>query len=573
MRPCRPPSRRPSCAASGAGGANDAGAGFAAARPGAPPAPAGGAWPGAPAWRRAAAAMRASAFAAVLGAGRRAARLGLAGAGLALLLAGCAHPPATPPAAPASLGEAWQAPWPHGARRESLVRWWAQFGDPVLVELVEDAQAASPSLATARARIARAQAALTAAEGQAGPQLELAGSLRRSRSTPAGAFGGALPGGAGGAAFGLGPSTSGSLGLQASWELDAAGGPAAARQGQAARLRGAQAGWHDARVSLAAEVARAYLGLRACEALAAQARADADSREASARLAGEAMRAGFTAPADLRLAQAGAAQARAQARAQEAQCEAQLKGLVELSDRPEPALRARLAAGAGQLPEAPPLAPAVLPAALLGQRPDLAAASAEVEAAAAERLSARADEGLRVALSGSLSAASLRAASVSAAGRVWSIGPVSLSLPLFDGGRRRAATAAADAAYDDAVVQLQGALRRALREVETALVELDATAARGREVEAAAAGFEAALAATEARRRSGLASQLDLEAARRQALQAQGERVALRRDRALAWIGLYRSLGGGWQPDDPVPPRAPRDPGARGAHPMPLPRS
>jgi outer membrane protein TolC len=198
---------------------------------------------------------------------------------------------------------------------------------------------------------------------------------------------------------------------------------------------------------------------------------------------------------------------------------------------------------------------------LLQQRPDLAEASAAVMAAAADVAAARADELPRVSFAGSLQLATLRSASVSSNGSVWSFGPLQLSLPLFDRGSRRAATAAQQAGYDEAVAQLQGSVRRALREVETALVSLDATAARERDVRAAAVDFEASLTATEARQRGGLASLLDLEAARRNAVQARGTLIELQRERAAAWIALYRSLGGGWTPADTVPTvRAPLTP-------------
>ncbi len=456
----------------------------------------------------------------------------------AAVLAGCAtttDPVRTTPPAVAT-ADAWQAPLPHGGRSEDLARWWSRFDDALLPALIADAQAASPSLASARARIERARAAVAASGASAVPRVDAVGSLVQGRSVPEAPT-----------------STSASLGLQASWELDLFGGVAAVARGSAERLRGAEAGWHDARVSLAADVATAYVGLRACEAQLAQSRADAASREASARLTDQSAKAGFTAPADAALARAGAAQARSQARAQQAQCDTLVKGLVELTGRAEPALRAQLAAAPGRLPAAPAIAPAGLPAQLLAQRPDLAAASAAVQAAAADVSASRADELPRVALSGSLAVASLRSGGISTSGNTWSLGPLSVSLPLFDRGSRRAATAASEAAYDEAVAQLQGAVRRALREVESALVTLDATAERERDVRAAAADFEASLTATEARQRGGLASLLDLEAARRNAVQARSALIELERERASAWIALYRGLGGGWTPADALP--------------------
>ncbi|MFN9745475.1 MAG: efflux transporter outer membrane subunit [Betaproteobacteria bacterium] len=464
----------------------------------------------------------------------------------AAALAGCASSagPAAPLPPLAAQAVAWQAPLPHGGRNAELAGWWRAFDDPLLPVLIEAAQAASPTLASARARIERARAALAASDAGALPRVDAVGAAQRASSLPE------TP-----------AATSAALGVQASWELDLFGGVAARQRAGAQRLRAAEAGWHDARVSLAADVAAAYVALRGCEAQLQQAQADAASREATAGLTDRSAAAGFTAPADAALVRAGAAQARSQARAQQAQCDGLVKGLVELTDSPEPALRRQLAAATARLPQAGGLAAVALPAQLLQQRPDLAEASAAVMAAAAEVAVARADEMPRVSFSGSLQLASLRSAGVSTNGSVWSIGPLQLSLPLFDRGSRRAATAAQQADYDEAVAQLQGATRRALREVETALVTLDATAARERDVMAAAADFEASLGAIEARQRGGRASLLDLEAARRNALLARSTVVELQRERAAAWITLYRSLGGGWTPTDAVPtagsPQAP----------------
>lgn len=461
-------------------------------------------------------------------------------------LAGCASTtgPATAPLAVAADTGAWQAPLPHGGRAAELASWWRGFDDAVLPQLIDAAQAASPTLTSARARIERARATLAASDAATRPRVDAVGAVQRARSVPEAPA-----------------ASSAALGLQAGWELDLFGGVAASQRASTQRLRGAEAGWHDARVSLAADVATAYLNLRSCEAQLQQAQADAASREATARLTDQSAAAGFTAPADAALARAGAAQARSQARAQQAQCDTLIKGLVELTDRPEPALRQQLAAGTARVPQAHGITTVALPAQLLQQRPDLAEASANVLAAAADVAAARADERPRLSFNGSLQLASLRSAGVSTNGSVWSIGPLQLSLPLFDGGSRRAATAAQQAAYDEAVAQLQGGVRRALREVESALVALDATAARERDVAAAAVDFEASLTATEARQRGGLASLLDLEAARRNAVQARSAVIELQRERAAAWIALYRSLGGGWTPADAVPTaRAPQTP-------------
>ena len=445
------------------------------------------------------------------------------------LLAGCATTLAPPnPTSPASPKQ-WQAPLPHQGQSSELAQWWKQFNDPVLVQLQAAAQQASPQLASAVARIERARAARAGADAGAWPSLDLVGNASTGRSTP-----------------GQATAQQVSLGFQAGWELDLFGGVAAGRQAAQARLQGAQASWHDARVSLAAEVATSYTALRACEAQLATARQDAESRAQTTRLTELSAKAGLIAPADAALVRAGAAQSRSQAISQQAQCDTWVKGLVEATDVAEAELRRWLAPGQARLPQPQPLLPTSLPAQLLDQRPDLAQAARLVAAAAADQSQAQAQERPRVVLTGSLAGVSLRSNGLQTQGTTWSLGPLSVSLPIFDAGARAANSAAAKSSYDEAVALYAAQLRRAVREVESALVSLDATGRREVDATAAALDFEASLRATEARQRGGLASVLDLEVARRNALQAQSALIELKRERASAWITLYRALGGGW---------------------------
>ena len=82
---------------------------------------------------------------------------------------------------------------------------------------------------------------------------------------------------------------------------------------------------------------------------------------------------------------------------------------------------------------------------------------------------------------------------------------------------------------------------------------LQSAGQRQADAASAARDFEASLRATQARQQGGLASLFDLEAARRNALQAQSALIDLQREQAAAWIALYRALGGGWNAADPGP--------------------
>ena len=458
---------------------------------------------------------------------------------LSSAFSGCASTPGTgpqePPAPPQTRADRWQAPLPAGGGETGadidadIARWWQRFDDPLLPPLVRAAQAASPTLASAAARIERARATRVAAGAGLLPSVNAVGSANQGRRV-----------------LGVPVAGNASLGLQAAWEIDLFGGGAAGRDAAQARLEGAQAGWHDVQVSVAAEVATSYASLRACEAQRTQAEADAESRAQTARLTDLSARAGFTAPADAALARASAAQGRNQAVSQRAACETQLKSLVELTDTPEAELRQRLAGRTAQVPVPPTLAVPTLPAALLSRRPDLAEAARNVLAAAGDRVQAQAAERPCLSLSGALAAATLRSAGATTTGSTWAIGPLSVTFPLLDGGAAAAATSAARAEYDAAVAVYQGQVRRALREVEAALLALQSSSERQADASSAAQDFEASLRATEARQKGGLASLFDLEAARRSALAAQSALTDLQRERVAAWIALYRALGGGF---------------------------
>jgi NodT family efflux transporter outer membrane factor (OMF) lipoprotein len=447
-----------------------------------------------------------------------------------VLLAACAAGPR--PDAPRPLPElapaAWQAPLPHGGQPAAIAQWWQGWGDATLAQLVQSAQSASTTLAQARTRIAEARQQRTSAAAALGPRLDATGSATRGVTNPL------FPQ----------PSTTIQAGLQASWEADLFGGLAAARDAAQERLQGAQAGWHEARVSVAAETAAAYFQLRSCALQEDVTRADSASRSETARLTRLAADAGFQAPANAALAEASAADGAMRLSQQQARCAIEVKALAALTGIEEPRLRQLLAQGIGALP-APPAIPA-LPAQLLAQRPDLYRAEREVVAAAAGVATADAQRLPRVTLAGSVAGGLFSFGGVDRDLRTWSLGPVSVTLPLVDGGVIAAGRESARARYDEAVAVYTARVRQAVREVEEALVQLDSTHRREADAQRAVQGFRVSLAAAEARWRAGLGSLIELEDQRRQALAAQSALVSLQLERANALVSLYRASGGGW---------------------------
>ncbi len=450
----------------------------------------------------------------------------------AATLAGCAGLPEAPPLpTDPALASAWHAALPHSGSSSGLARWWQQFDDPLLDQLVVAADRANPTAASAASRLEQARAARTSAGAALLPSVDGSAGASRGRQDLT------LPG----------VATTASAALQASWELDVFGRARAGVRAADARLAGADAGWHDARVTVAAETANSYVSLRACEARLAQARLDANSRAETARLTGLSTRAGFESRANASLALASAAQARTLVTQQAEQCEQLVKSLVALTAIAEPDLRSRLAAKDSTIPEPATIAVPTVPAAALAQRPDvhardrdLAAASADVSVAEAARLP-------QVAIAGSVGVARYEFAGAKLDGTTWSLGPLSVSLPVFDAGRRNADVRAARARYDEAAAIYAATLRSAVREVEVALVALQSAADRQADAAIAADHFDRSYRGVEARYKSGFATLFELEDARRSALVAQNALIDLRRERVAAWISLYRALGGGWR--------------------------
>jgi multidrug efflux system outer membrane protein len=425
---------------------------------------------------------------------------------------------------------------PHQGSVKALSDWWQSLGDPLLVELIASAQAASPSVTAAASRIAQARSAVVNTGAASGPNLSAAANASRGINQ-----------------LNVPLASLGNAGLQASWEIDLWGGNRAAQDAAQARLAGSQAGWHEARVSVAAEVANTYLSLRTCELLVNVAKDDVSSRTETSRLTGLLANAGFTAPANAALARASNAQSQSMLTLQRTQCDMQIKALVALTTFSEPEIRSKLNL-AGVLVASEAMnniaisAIPKLPAQLLAQRPDVFAAQQEVAAASGDVGSAQAAKYPRLGLSGSLGLQGISSGGVRVNGATWSIGPVSLTLPILDGGRSSAAVDLAHANYEAASANYRAKVRGAVREVEEALLSVQSAADRLQDAAIATEGYSAAFVASEARFKSGLGSLSDLEDTRRTALAAKTALLNLERERSAAWVALYRAVGGGWTP-------------------------
>lgn len=448
--------------------------------------------------------------------------------------------------APLPTAAKWQAPLPeadttpvaHQGDPDNLSRWWQRFNDPVLNRFLAAAQQASASVADARALIEQSRANLVGADAALLPNIDFSAGAKRSSSS----FGGApfvwnqVP-----------------FGLQSSWEIDLFGGLARQEEAALSQLESRNASWHNARVAVAVEVADAYLAYRYCQSQVDIVRADTESRRESARLADIAGQAGFRAPGDVALANASAAEGNRILLRQQAQCERSIKSLVALTALAETQVRKLLtepADRAATLPSPPAFQIDSLPAHVLLQRPDLTAAERDVAEASAKIGVEQAKRFPKLSLSGNITPTlqNMNGAAFFLA-ETWAIGPT-LSLPLFDAGKRAADVDAARAQYQSAEIKFRSKVRTAVKEVEDALVRLASANQRLPEGRKAVTGYRTNFLAAQALYQAGLGNLIDAETARRNVLTAELAVKEIEQEQVSAWIALYRAAGGSWEGDD-----------------------
>ena len=433
-----------------------------------------------------------------------------------------------------------------------IAAWWRALGDAELDSLVERAVIGNPDLLIALDR------------------------LQAARTFEAAVIGTVLP--EGGASAGAGRGTGSDLtrsrasttlisadntaglqhlneigGFDAVWELDIFG--KYRREIEAARYdeQATRAARNAVLVTVAADVARAYVDLRGLQVRAAVLDSAITVLRESLRIVSIRYERGITNELDVTLATRELATLEAQAAPVDAQVRAAEYTIATLLGLyPEDLVREL--SPAGMVPAVPAAVDPGLPPDLLRRRPDIQQAERELAGATARIGIATAELFPELGVSGALGfqRQSLKGQPV-VGEHIWSLGPAAL-WPLLDFGALDAQVEIADLQTRALLVNYKRTIQEAVREVDTSCALF---AAEQHSLDKLGTGLVAAQRAVtlaNERYERGVTDFLNVVDAERQQYDLEEQYAATQVAVAEQFVGLYRSLGGGWENYQSLPP-------------------
>lgn len=436
----------------------------------------------------------------------------------------------------------WLAGW-HGAstepaaeeapkaQRAQTEEWWRNFNDPVLDQLVAEAQRLNPGVRTAGLRIMEARAQLGIAGSTLYPQLQqLSGEVVRvgqERSEgPDSSF------------------TAYSTGLNVGWELDFWGkfrrGIEAADAGYFASI----AQYDDIQVLVAAQVANLYCSIRTTELRLRIAHENAALQQRSLEITERLFKSGNESELDVQQARALYLSTLATIPELESSLRQTQNALSVLLARP-PGPLPEMSAGAEKIPEAGLDLIVDLPADLLRRRPDVRAAEMLLAAQSALIGVSQAELYPSISLLGSVGL-SANSRNWSARTLDWLAGP-GLVWNVFDHGLLKNQVLVQDARFQQLYQQYQEAVLRAAREVDDAAVAFANSRVEIPLLEQAVQAAQRSLDIATVQYREGLVDFQRVLDSQRTLFSQQERLVTNRGNVSLSLIALYQAMGGGWE--------------------------
>lgn len=427
------------------------------------------------------------------------------------------------------------SPWTEAKPADRLARdsWWTLYGDARLDALQAKLLANNASLAAALAHYEQSEAVLRQVRAGLFPQIGLNANGTRNRESDTRPLRGATS-----------PSyyDSYTIGAQLDYEVDLWGRVRDTVTAGKAEQVAAADDLAAARLSLQAQLADSYLQLNGFDRQVTVLKQSIDAFARALKLTQSRHDGGIASGLDVARAQTQLSSAKSQLTQAQAQRSLVLHAIAVLVG--DTASNFQLAADDGQVKV--PTLPLEVPSLILQRRPDIAAAERRTAAANARIGVAKSAFYPQLTLDGQGGWQSSSWGSIATApNRFWAIGPT-LALNLFDGGRRKAVVAQAQAATDEAGARYRDVVLNAFAQVEDNLTLLRDLGAALVDQRAAADAAQRSVDLSMNRYREGAVGYLDVVQAQTTALDARRNVIDLETRQLRASVQLIRALGGGW---------------------------
>jgi multidrug efflux system outer membrane protein len=419
--------------------------------------------------------------------------------------------------------------------------WWTLFGDQKLNELIVEALKHNPDAQIAAARVAEARSFLRISNADRLPTVNLDANATRSKQSELSLAEQGLEGVPGLDTHQTMYTVQGVVG----YELDLWGRYQRASESARALLLNSEYGREATKLSLTGEVARGYFALIAAAEQLARGRDTLAAREESLKLEKLRMDSGESDEFTYKRAEAEAAATRVSMRQLEIQVVARTNALGVLLGRSPKSLVDEAISLQGVSLPSPVQLPAALPSAVLEQRPDIGAAEAALNSAAADIGVARAQLFPSISITGAFGSVSPELSDLfTDPAKAWSA-TGGLLQPIFQGGRLRANVSRTEAIREQRKAEYARTVQQAFREVLDALQSQSLIGSVREANDQQVAALSRATQLAELRYGQGDIAYIDLLDVRRSLYQAQIDLVAAQRDALLNAVDLALAVGGG----------------------------
>jgi NodT family efflux transporter outer membrane factor (OMF) lipoprotein len=420
--------------------------------------------------------------------------------------------------------------------------WWSVYNDPELDRLERQVDVSNQTIKQFEAEYRNAQALVQEAQASLFPVATLNGGVTHgsglggSKSSSSSSSSSSLLSGGGAAHTQY--TVEGSI----SWDLDVWGRIRRQIESQKAAAQVSAADLANARLSAQATLATDYFDLRAEDSLTDLLRQTVAAFERSLQIVQNQHAAGTVSSADVVTAQAQLEGARAQLVGVGVQRAIFEHAIAVLTGRAP----AELTIAPALLTSDVPVMPPGLPSTLLQRRPDIAAAERQMQqenALIGVQVAAFYPDISLSTLGGFIG--SPLSQLFTTGNRIWSLGGAA-SEPLFEGGARTAAVAAARATYDQSIANYRQVVLTALQQVEDELSSLRILEQQAHAEAVAVRASQRAVDVTLNQYRTGTVAYTSVVTEQTTLLGNQQSQLAVQQSRLVASVALIAALGGGW---------------------------